>query len=68
MINAMMIQLYQPLNFMGMVYREIKQAVTDIETMFGVLSRDPEIKDKPGAPALHVTQGRDPLRQCQLRL
>ena len=34
MINAMMIQLYQPLNFMGMVYREIKQAVIDIETMF----------------------------------
>ena len=34
MINAMMIQLYQPLNFMGMVYREIKQAVIDIEKMF----------------------------------
>jgi len=57
MINAMMIQLYQPLNFMGMVYREIKQAVTDIETMFHILSRDPEIKDKPGAPALHVQDG-----------
>jgi ABC-type transport system involved in Fe-S cluster assembly fused permease/ATPase subunit len=57
MINAMMIQLYQPLNFMGMVYREIKQAVTDIETMFQILSRDPEIKDKPGAPALHVANG-----------
>ena len=37
MINAMMIQLYQPLNFMGMVYREIKQAVIDIETMFRIL-------------------------------
>ena len=37
MINAMMIQLYQPLNFMGMVYREIKQAVIDIEIMFGML-------------------------------
>ena len=47
MINAMMIQLYQPLNFMGMVYREIKQAVIDIEKMFGVLSRKPEIKDVP---------------------
>jgi ATP-binding cassette subfamily B protein len=57
MVNAMMIQLYQPLNFMGMVYREIKQAVTDIETMFHILSRDPEIKDKPGAPALHVREG-----------
>ena len=47
MINAMMIQLYQPLNFMGMVYREIKQAVIDIEYMFSILSRKPEIEDKP---------------------
>src|ERR1700733_6144382 len=44
MINAMMIQLYQPLNFMGMVYREIKQAVIDIEMMFTLLGRAPEIK------------------------
>ncbi len=57
MINAMMIQLYQPLNFMGMVYREIKQAVTDIEVMFSVLARDPEIKNLPGAPALQVRRG-----------
>ncbi len=57
MINAMMIQLYQPLNFMGMVYREIKQAVIDIEKMFAILLRDPEIKDKPGAPALDVRAG-----------
>ncbi len=57
MINAMMIQLYQPLNFMGMVYREIKQAVIDIEMMFGLLSRDPEIKDRPEAKPLAVTNG-----------
>jgi ATP-binding cassette subfamily B protein len=57
MINAMMIQLYQPLNFMGMVYREIKQAVTDIEVMFSVLARDPEIKNLPGAPALQIRKG-----------
>jgi ATP-binding cassette subfamily B protein len=57
MINAMMIQLYQPLNFMGMVYREIKQAVIDIETMFAILGREPEIKDKPGAAALNVHSG-----------
>ena len=57
MINAMMIQLYQPLNFMGMVYREIKQAVIDIEMMFGILSRDPEIRDRPGAKPLVVTNG-----------
>ena len=57
MINAMMIQLYQPLNFMGMVYREIKQAVIDIESMFGILARDPEIKDKPTAKPLDARQG-----------
>ncbi|HEY8334981.1 MAG TPA: ABC transporter ATP-binding protein/permease [Tardiphaga sp.] len=57
MVNAMMIQLYQPLNFMGMVYREIKQAVIDIEKMFGVLQRNPEVKDLPGAKPLVVTSG-----------
>jgi ATP-binding cassette, subfamily B, heavy metal transporter len=57
LINAMMIQLYVPLNFMGMVYREIKQAIIDIEKMFNVLARDPEIKDSPGAKPLVVTSG-----------
>jgi len=57
MINAMMIQLYQPLNFMGMVYREIKQAIIDIEKMFGVLSRNPEVKDIPGAQPLQISAG-----------
>jgi ATP-binding cassette subfamily B protein len=57
LINAMMIQLYQPLNFMGMVYREIKQAITDIEIMFTILARDPEIKDIEHAPQLMVTRG-----------
>jgi ABC-type transport system involved in Fe-S cluster assembly fused permease/ATPase subunit len=57
MINAMMIQLYQPLNFMGMVYREIKQAIIDIEKMFSVLSRNPEIKDVAGARPLVITSG-----------
>src|SRR5579863_691737 len=57
MINAMMIQLYQPLNFMGMVYREIKQAVIDIEIMFAMLGRKPEIEDKPDAKPLHAAAG-----------
>ncbi len=57
MINAMMIQLYQPLNFMGMVYREIRQAVIDIENMFAMLSRKPEIEDRPGARPLQVRAG-----------
>jgi ATP-binding cassette subfamily B protein len=42
---------------MGMVYREIKQAVTDIEIMFSILARDPEIKDQPGAKPLRVERG-----------
>jgi ATP-binding cassette subfamily B protein len=57
LVNSMMIQLYQPLNFMGMVYREIKQAIIDIEKMFNVLSRNPEINDVPGAKPLMVTSG-----------
>ncbi|HEY4774377.1 MAG TPA: ABC transporter ATP-binding protein/permease [Xanthobacteraceae bacterium] len=57
LINAMMIQLYQPLNFMGMVYREIKQAVIDIEKMFLILGRDPEIKDRSSARTLVVGNG-----------
>ena len=57
MINAMMIQLYQPLNFMGMVYREIKQATVDIETMFGILNRPSEIVDRPDAKPIVVGEG-----------
>jgi ATP-binding cassette, subfamily B, heavy metal transporter len=57
MINALMIQLYQPLNFMGMVYREIKQAIVDIEKMFDILTREAEVEDAPGATSLSVPQG-----------
>ena len=68
MINAMMIQLYQPLNFMGMVYREIKQATIDIETMFNILQRPAEIVDRPDAKPLAVTRRRHPVRERRLRL
>ena len=54
MINAMLIQLYIPLNFMGMIYREIKQGLVDLETMFSLLDEHPEIKDNPGAKPLEV--------------
>ncbi len=57
LINLMMLQLYQPLNFMGMVYREIKQAIVDIEAMFSILDQNPEIEDVPGAPPLKVSAG-----------
>ena len=57
LVNAVFIQLYQPLNFMGMIYRELKQALVDIEAMFNLLGEKPEVKDKPGAKPLIVTEG-----------
>jgi len=57
LLNTMMIQLYQPLNFMGMLYREIKQALVDIDAMFNILKQPNEIADAPDAPALVVTAG-----------
>ena len=57
LINAMMIQLYQPLNFMGLVYREVKQAVIDIDMMSKILAQAPEVVDLPGAQPLEVGPG-----------
>jgi ATP-binding cassette, subfamily B, heavy metal transporter len=54
MINAFMIQLYIPLNFLGVLYREIKQSLTDLDKMFGLLDRHREIADRPGAAALQL--------------
>ena len=55
MINAFMIQLYIPLNFLGVLYREIKQSLTDLDRLFGLLDREREIADAPGAPALALS-------------
>ena len=55
MVNALLIQLYIPLNFMGMVYREIKQALVDIEVMIGVISQHEEVADNPSALPLKIT-------------
>jgi ATP-binding cassette subfamily B protein len=52
LVNAFMIQLYIPLNFLGVIYREIKQALADMERLFGLIEENAEIRDKPGAPAL----------------
>ncbi|MFG1341645.1 ABCB family ABC transporter ATP-binding protein/permease [Xanthobacter autotrophicus] len=57
MINAMMVQFYIPLNFLGFIYREIKQAIVDIEAMFAVLAVAPEVKDQPAAQDLVVSGG-----------
>ncbi len=52
LVNAYMLQLYIPLNFLGVIYREIRQALTDIERMFGLLNQPREIADKPDAGSL----------------
>jgi len=57
LVNLYMIQLAQPLNFFGFVYRQIKQSVVDIEKMFDLMEVEPEIKDPPAAPPLRVTGG-----------
>jgi len=57
MVNALLIQLYIPLNFLGVMYREIKQALTDMERMFKLLSENREVEDRPGARPLAVAGG-----------
>ena len=56
LVNAFLVQLYIPLNFLGVVYREIKQALADIERMFRLLKENREVEDKPGAPSLDASR------------
>lgn len=58
MVNAYMLQLFMPLNFLGFVYREIRRALTDLENMLGLLKRAPIIADAPDAKALQLQQAR----------
>jgi len=57
MVNAFLIQLYIPLNFLGSIFREVKHCLTDVERMFNLLDESPEITERPGAPALNVGDG-----------
>jgi len=59
MVNAFMIQLYIPLNFLGVIYREIKQNLTDLDKMFGLLEREREVADVPGAQPLRAHDSGD---------
>jgi len=54
MVNAFMIQLYIPLNFLGVIYREIKQSLTDLDRMFRLLEKEREVDDQAGAPDLNL--------------
>ena len=68
LLNVMMLQLYQPLNFMGMVYREIKQAIVDIGAMFDILDQNPEIRTCPARADLAVTKGAVRFEDVDVRL
>ncbi len=63
MVNALLIQLYQPLHLMGTIYRAIRQSLVDLENLFGILGARPDIVDKPGASALVVKKGKVSFRQ-----
>ena len=67
LVNTYLIQLYTPLNFLGMVYRNIKQSLTDLEQLMALVKIPPEIEDRPGAPALAVTHGAVVFRQVDFR-
>src|SRR5438477_1367901 len=67
LVNTYLIQLYTPLNFLGMVYRNIKQSLTDLEQLMALVKIPPEIEDRPGAPALAVERGAVAFRHVDFR-
>src|SRR5262249_51496833 len=67
LVNAYLLQLYMPLNFLGMVYRNVKQSRVDLEQMLGLLKIAPEIVDRPDAPPLAISRGELRFRQVDFR-
>jgi ATP-binding cassette, subfamily B, heavy metal transporter len=67
LVNAYLIQLYMPLNFLGFVYREIKRSLIDMETMFGLLGKTPGIQDRDDATNLNVNGGNIEFRNVSFR-
>ena len=67
LVNAYLIQLYTPLGFLGVVYRNIKQSLADLEQMAALMAVKPEIVDRPGAPALSVGLGAIAFRRVDFR-
>ncbi|SIO14202.1 ATP-binding cassette, subfamily B [Parasphingorhabdus marina DSM 22363] len=57
LVNALLMQLFRPLDLLGMVYRTIRQGLVDMDAMFQLIDTDPEIKDRPGATSLAVSDG-----------
>src|SRR6478672_4024832 len=67
LVNTYLIQLYTPLNFLGVVYRNIKQSLTDLEQMMALMKIAPEIENRPGAPTLAVPHGAIRFRHVDFR-
>ena len=67
LINALMMQIFMPLNFLGFVYREMKGSMANIDAMFALLKVVPAVRDKPNAPELKATHGRIEFDQVEFR-
>ena len=68
LVNTFLLQLYQPLNFLGVVYRQVRQSLTDLENLMGLLDLEPEVKDRPGARPLALDGAAVRFEGSELRL
>ena len=68
LVNTFLLQLYQPLNFLGVVYRQVRQSLTDLENLMALLDLEPEVKDRPGARPLALDGAAVRFEARELRL